>query len=382
MTWRRGIPLVVWLSIAMSVRVVERSWGPTPSATGSAVPAVIYAAGNGSTPLADSVLDWELSRLDGSVAQGEFGWEYGYISNYAGAGGVFYGWHLNPFYWQQPTDITIYWPKGYPPPDEAWGIGGDSTGCRPPMSWKDGAYPWAQAENDQWAAARRWQSTHTGFVSIEGAVGRYFDSLLGWDVVFAVALNADDLADPVLYSLEIPWNDHTRHEYSVSGVPVTEGDYIVMYVNAAGASAANSYMHVSATISAVPAVFVPDLVGRPIGDVEQMLRDASLHLGTVSYAFAADPVDQVIGQDPPGGMEAGAGSAVNVQVSLGSELQAADADGDWAVNLQDVAVLAAAWVESCGPTAWCGGADVNRDGVVDLKDLQIVAGQWARRIVP
>ena len=93
-------------------------------------------------------------------------------------------------------------------------------------------------------------------------------------------------------------------------------------------------------------------------------------------------MDRVIGQDPPGGTEAGAGSAVNVQVSLRSELQAADADGDLAVNLQEVALLGAAWVESCGPNAWCGGADVNRDGVVDLKDLQIVAGQWTRRIVP
>jgi hypothetical protein len=63
--------------------------------------------------LADSQADW-LASLgnDGLVVQGELGWEYGYISNYTGMGGVYYGWHTSFFYWDSGSGIKITWPTG------------------------------------------------------------------------------------------------------------------------------------------------------------------------------------------------------------------------------------------------------------------------------
>ena len=151
----------------------------------------VYAEG---VILADSVADWQAAKAnDGVVSQGEFNWEYGYISTFTGAGGVFYGWHQNFFYWESLSGINIYWPKGQISPDIAWGEGGDTTGCRPPMSWMDGGYPWAGSDTDKWASVRRWTSNYTGMVRISGQIGRYFDTSIvtGWDIDFSVALNAD-----------------------------------------------------------------------------------------------------------------------------------------------------------------------------------------------
>jgi len=202
--------------------------------------------------LADSVADWGLSLVDdGVVTQGEFGWEYGYISNHAGAGGVFYGWHRSPYYWESNTGVLIYWPKGHVPPIQAWGQGGDSSGCRPPMAWSDGLYPWADVQTDHWAAARRWTSNYTGWIDIRGTIGRYFDpaQLVGWDVVFWIAVNADVLTDPALYSLAIPWQDGAQHDFHLPSIPVGAGDTVSFVVNASDWNANRSYMRLIATIS-------------------------------------------------------------------------------------------------------------------------------------
>ncbi len=263
--------------------------------------------------LADSVLDWEQSLLDdGRVTQGEFGWEYGYISNYAGMDGIYFGWHPGSFYWRNNSGIIIYWPDGQTPPDEAWGIGGDSSGCRPPMNWKDGVYPWADAGSDHWAAARRWTSDYAGYVGISGTVGRYFplSLLTGWDVTFFVAVNAATLADPVIYRLEIPWNDETQHAYTIRDIRVKPGDTISFYVNAQSWNANKSYIRLTAVISEAPFL---------TGDINQ-----DLYVGFGDYSILAS---------------------------------------EWRRT-------------GCDMPDFCGGADLDRNGQVDLSDLAILAGLW------
>ncbi len=57
-----------------------------------------------------------------------------------------------------------------------------------------------------------------------------------------------------------------------------------------------------------------------------------------------------------------------------------DIDGNGAVDLSDLILLADQWTRSdCseGPeNRWCGGADITRDGVVNLDDLAVLAAHW------
>ena len=57
---------------------------------------------------------------------------------------------------------------------------------------------------------------------------------------------------------------------------------------------------------------------------------------------------------------------------------AGDMTRDCWVNLPDFAELAAQWESgSCDAgTGWCNGADLSRNGVVDLEDLAVLAGAW------
>jgi hypothetical protein len=205
--------------------------------------------------LADSVADWQAAEAndtnDGIVSQGEFNWEYGYISTYTGGGGEFYGWHQNPFFWESSRGIIIYWPIGQDPPNIAWGEGGDSTGCRPPMSWIDGGYPWAGSDTDKWASVRRWTSDYTGRVKITGQIGRYFDTsvITGWDIDFSVALNADFPGTPAIYTKQIAWDDTTVYSFVIDNVMINAGDTINFIINAASWNANNSHMKMTATIS-------------------------------------------------------------------------------------------------------------------------------------
>jgi len=200
---------------------------------------------------ADSVADWQAAVADdGIVSQGEFNWEYGYISNFTGAGGVFFGWHQNSFYWESSSGIEIFWPAEVAPPDIAWGEGGDATGCRPPMSWMDGGYPWAGSDTDKWAAVRRWTSDYTGLIKISGNIGRYFDTsvVIGWDIDFSVAINADMPGTPIIYTKHITWNDTTYYSYLIDKIPIEAGDTVNFILNADSWNANNSYMKMTATI--------------------------------------------------------------------------------------------------------------------------------------
>ncbi|HUS72723.1 MAG TPA: hypothetical protein VMY06_06605 [Sedimentisphaerales bacterium] len=201
---------------------------------------------------ADSVADWQAAEAnDGIVSQGEYNWEYGYISNFTGAGGIYFGWHQNFFYWEISSGIGIFWPAGEVPPDIVWGEGGDTTGCKPPMSWMDGGYAWAGSDTDKWAAVRRWTSDYTGLIKISGKIGRYFDTsvVMGWDIDFSVAINADTLSAPVIYTKHITWNDTTQYTYLIDKIPIETGDTVSFIINATSWNANNSYMKMTATIS-------------------------------------------------------------------------------------------------------------------------------------
>jgi hypothetical protein len=207
------------------------------------------------------------------ISQGEFGWEYGFISTFTGGGGIYYGWHRNSYYWEEANGVNIYWPVGQIPPDIVWGEGGDSTGCRPPMSWVDGGYPWAGSDTDKWAAVRRWTSNYTGLVDIFGTVGRYFDPNVigGWDVIFSVAINANEPCAPVVYSKYLPWNDNTQYDYFVQSLPISSGDTVNFILDAAFGNASKSYMRMTATIAQTP-----ELVGDLNHDRYVNLLDFSL----------------------------------------------------------------------------------------------------------
>ncbi|MHC4616856.1 MAG: hypothetical protein ACYTEQ_03790 [Planctomycetota bacterium] len=241
------------------------------------VPAQFGADAAGVQVLADSVADWQDSVADdGLVSQAELGWEYGYISTFTGGGGVFYGWHQSPFYWESSTGIDISWPADGPPPDIVWGWGGDTTGCRPPMSWVDGAYPWAGGDTNKWAAVRRWTSDYTGLVKISGSIGRYFDTsvVIGWDVDFSVAINADMPGTPVIYTQHIAWNDTTLHPYLIDNVPIEAGDTIAFIINATSSNANNSYVKMTSTI-ATPEPCTLVLLGLGVLVVRIIRRTAS-----------------------------------------------------------------------------------------------------------
>ncbi|MBN1817899.1 MAG: hypothetical protein JW828_11100 [Sedimentisphaerales bacterium] len=261
--------------------------------------------------------DWQASLLDdGIVSQDELNWQYGYISNYTGMNGMYFGWHESFFFWDAASGIKISWPSGQIPPSETWGEGGDTTGSRPPMSWSDGCYAWADGVANQYAATRCWTSDYTGPVRISGKVGRYFDRsvVTGYDVVFQVMVNAATLMDPALYSLTIVSTDTVLHEFTIDNVSLQAGDKVFFLVNATNWNASNSYMKLAVTISEA----APD----PFGDL----------------------------------------------------------DLDRGVSLRDFALFENHWRQTgCLPDSWCGGADLNRDGVVDTGDLQAMTAHWAQK---
>ncbi len=76
---------------------------------------------------------------------------------------------------------------------------------------------------------------------------------------------------------------------------------------------------VALVISAGPTtVLVPDLVGRPLSDATQLLRQVGLMVGEVAYAGGgsaiADAAAVVGAHSPPGGSQVAAGSRVNITV--------------------------------------------------------------------
>ena len=76
---------------------------------------------------------------------------------------------------------------------------------------------------------------------------------------------------------------------------------------------------VALVISAGPTtIIVPDVVGRPVGDATQLLRQVGLTVGEISYASGGSAISDaaavVSSQSPPAGSQASAGSRVNMVV--------------------------------------------------------------------
>lgn len=76
---------------------------------------------------------------------------------------------------------------------------------------------------------------------------------------------------------------------------------------------------IALVISAGPTtVLVPDLIGRPLSDASQLLRQVGLMVGEVAYAAGgsaiADAAAVVGAQSPPAGSQVSTGSRVNITV--------------------------------------------------------------------
>ncbi len=65
-------------------------------------------------------------------------------------------------------------------------------------------------------------------------------------------------------------------------------------------------------------------------------------------------------------------------VWLGSQHVSGDINGDSAVNIGDLQLLAAAWGSRDGSDNWSSDADCNADGYVNVRDLQILVANWDR----
>jgi serine/threonine-protein kinase len=78
---------------------------------------------------------------------------------------------------------------------------------------------------------------------------------------------------------------------------------------------------VSLVLSAGPTtIIVPDVVGRPLSEASQLLRQVGLTAGDISYGSAsavADAAAVVTAQAPPAGSQAAGGSRVNMTVGGG-----------------------------------------------------------------
>lgn len=326
--------------------------------------------------LADSVNDWHASYSnDGILDQGEFGWEYGNISNFTGMDAAFYGWHRSVFYWDKARGVSIFWPAGFVPPDVAWGQGGDSTGCRPAMHWADGSYAWAGEMANRWAAVRRWTSSYTGAVDIAGSVGRYFYSsqVPGWDILFAVAINAQTLESPTIYSRYLAWNDDGSYDFFIPGVGLKQGYTVDLLCIPVSGNASNSHVRIEAVISESTDVQSSDLDGNGFTNLRDFEILASNWLrsdcGDNDWCDGAD-----LNRD---------WSTDLIDVSqlaadwLKPTFPRADFNNDYAVDMNDIAVFARYWkAENCHTNAWCQGCDMNHSGGVDLVDLSEFLDNW------
>ncbi|MFQ5593920.1 MAG: protein kinase [Anaerolineae bacterium] len=69
--------------------------------------------------------------------------------------------------------------------------------------------------------------------------------------------------------------------------------------------------------SGPPAVELPDVTGQPAGEAERSLREAGFEVEREASWGGDVPVDQVVSQDPPGGVRISRGSRVTIVVSAG-----------------------------------------------------------------
>lgn len=330
---------------------------------------------------ADSVNDWQAAYAnDGVLNQGEFGWEYGYISNFVGMDGIYYGWHQSSFYWEQTSGINIFWPTGQIPPTVAWGEGGDATGCRPPMHWSDGAYSWAGEITNRWAATRRWISDYTGAVDISGTVARYYNPavVLGWDILFVVAINAQTLDSPSIYSRVLVWNDAGVYPFLIPSVPIKKGDAVNFLFIPLSPNASNSYIRLAAVIADPAEMLSCDLNGSGVVDMKDFLIFATYWQSAdcgysnwcgqadLNYDWQVDLMDL----------------SKMMTVWLTTSFPKADFDKNHTVDIADLSIFAQQWnAQDCDMNAWCQGCDLNRDRVVDLWDLNELLSNWLT-IVP
>lgn len=70
-------------------------------------------------------------------------------------------------------------------------------------------------------------------------------------------------------------------------------------------------------------------------------------------------------------------SPPNTSVDLGTLLEG-NANGDSTIDLDDCAILSAAWLASKGQAPYDLRADFDRSGVINAADLSLLAANWLR----
>ncbi len=98
-----------------------------------------------------------------------------------------------------------------------------------------------------------------------------------------------------------------------TGAPLKNGDTVTLYVS------------LGSEVELVP---VPKLVGENIEDALQMIEEAGLRQGVVTYHASEEPKDTVIYQSTSEGIEVKKTTMINLRVSLGPEEEEEDGEGD------------------------------------------------------
>jgi hypothetical protein len=53
-------------------------------------------------------------------------------------------------------------------------------------------------------------------------------------------------------------------------------------------------------------------------------------------------------------------------------------NGDYDVDIVDLAMIVNHWLESCTTPDWCEGCDINESGLVDFADFALFADTWLK----
>jgi len=154
-------------------------------------------------------------------------------------------------------------------------------------------------------------------------------------------------------------------------VTLSSGTQIMRFVNADSGDEYNlNYFNFIAT-----SVLVPNVVGMAQSPAEAAITAAAFIVGDVTQSFSDTVgVGDVISQNPIGGASASAGTAVDIEVSLGIR---GDINDDDTVDHKDINIIGGDWL-TANPTSDI--EPIGGDGSVDLKDLSIIAMNWLKSI--
>jgi hypothetical protein len=125
-------------------------------------------------------------------------------------------------------------------------------------------------------------------------------------------------------------------------------------------------------------IVMPDVTNLSYDAAEQLLTDAGLLIGDLSYRFDDNiTVDSVIRQSPEPDRYVNTGTPVNLLLSRGIE---GNLNLDNQINLQDFAILSSYWQNNCNASNnWCDYSDFDLSGSVGFEDLMVIVNKWLEK---